>query len=193
MLEIVLSCLYNAEVSIYELALLPLDPSLLDNGMSLRRIKYLHACVEATKQALEHFLTFEAAQYPAIPCCVMFQFTRSIQVLYLLSIHEEPGWDRSAVRSCADVLDYISRIAAKLTEAHELYQTENTTTEYQNFKKTAGLLIKTSETWRQVLERTSETPAMASPSMNIGDGIDPTLIDLMNDYWAMGGIESYEG
>ena len=54
----------------------------------------------------------------------VLSFSHAAQVLYKLSVLDYPGWDRSVVRTTADVLLYFDQAASQLDQEAEEFQRE---------------------------------------------------------------------
>lgn len=116
--ETVLSFAYNTSVIIYELALTSHHPSTAFTAFDAQRLEYLNACLHATKAVADHFLSINVpSRYRGIHFMFVVQYSHAAQVLYRLSILEDPAWDRGAVRQTADVLDYLARAVARIEVA----------------------------------------------------------------------------
>ncbi|KAH8669084.1 hypothetical protein BX600DRAFT_266958 [Xylariales sp. PMI_506] len=196
---VLLSYLYNAQISIYELALLPPPVSASTSARPVRfkKLKYLDSCVEATKLSLENYLYFDVNAYIALPCSVMFHFGRSLQVLYWLSLVDEPGWDHSAVQERADVLDYNARIAERIEQAGVIFNSKGGRANYQVFSSAAAILRKTSGVWSQMLQKVGGSHRVASQSTTAANSstevvFDPLFSELLDDNWAIEMLGPYE-
>jgi hypothetical protein len=78
------------------------------------RLELLHNCLASVQRSLGNFFSFAPAEYVAFPFAVMCHLSHSVQMLYRLSMLEEPGWDRAAVRRAADILGILHEIGERL-------------------------------------------------------------------------------
>lgn len=83
--------------------------------LNIPRLEMLHQCLEAVKSNIANFFSFSPERYPGMPFALMVHFSHANQVLYRLSILDEPDWDRNAVRQTADIITVLNEAANKMS------------------------------------------------------------------------------
>ncbi|KAK9769016.1 putative Heterokaryon incompatibility protein-domain-containing protein [Seiridium cardinale] len=186
--------LYSAEAVIYELATFQPPSESPFKSLDYKRREYLHACLEAAKNFLDLFLTIEPEEYPGLPFWIMIEYAHSSQVIYRLSLLDDPGWDRSMARQTADIIYYLEKVASNMDQAHDVgdYSINGTDS---LFKKAAASLRMTIPTWTANLEQVGAFTAaqISNSASRANEPIDPMLMDFTDDTWLTDMFASWEG
>ncbi|KAH8664499.1 hypothetical protein BX600DRAFT_464559 [Xylariales sp. PMI_506] len=114
-----------AEVSIYAMAYMfsPEDEeplattSYARSSPEFERLECLWRSVEAVKTWIDAVLSIPPVEYTGVSFIVWSQLTRCFAVLFRLSMYDEPGWDRQAVRNKVDMASMLDKIIFNLDEA----------------------------------------------------------------------------
>lgn len=161
---------------IYEIALYhtPLAPT--DHVFSFRRPEYLYACVQSSKLVIENFISMEPLQYTSGSMYENLHIMHAIQTLHRLSLLDEPGWDRVAVRKMADVMSYLEQLVLKLEVAHTQVAMEFGVG-HSIWSRGAKRLKVALPKWSAGLDE----PTQTEPQDNLG--LDSMMLDLSSDAW----------
>ncbi|KAK6075904.1 heterokaryon incompatibility protein [Seiridium cupressi] len=186
--------LYSAEAVIYESATFQPPSESPFKSLDYKRREYLHACLEAAKNFLDLFLTIEPEEYPGLPFWIMIEYAHSSQVVYRLSLLDDPGWDRSMVRQTADIIYYLEKVALNMDQAHDVgdYSINGTDS---LFTKAAASLRMTIPTWTANLEQVGAFTAaqISNSASRANEPNDPMLMDFTDDTWLTDMFASWEG
>ncbi|KAI0123609.1 hypothetical protein BJ170DRAFT_639781 [Xylariales sp. AK1849] len=171
--------------------------------MDIPRLELLHSCLEAVKLSISVYLSFTPAEYPSFPFAVLCHLAHSIQMLYRLSMLDEPDWDRAAVRRSADIVAVLHEAGDKLGQvgaaAHIVHDggLDIFTRGEQTMRTTAAL-------WGASLAQTGvgTNNGMAPPALaesggpehaeNGADTAMPMTLDFGNDAWLIELLASWE-
>jgi hypothetical protein len=192
--EIIVSHLNTTKVVIYELATFQAPAA--HASYDFKRREYLYACLHASKAALDTFLSIEVATYPGVSFSIMIQFSHSCQVLYRLSLLEDPGWDRALVRQTADIIAYLERASAKTQEVHDMGYFDFGCTATENvFEKAAAGLRSATGIWNATLDQVGAVASRAQPTAGAiaDDPMEPVLAEILDDTWLTDMFVSWEG
>ncbi|KAI1863722.1 uncharacterized protein JN550_009422 [Neoarthrinium moseri] len=184
--------LRSTEVAIYELALSPQTSSSAYKIQDYRRREYLQMCLESAKAFMDVFLQIEPAEYCGIPLWLMIQFAHCAQAIYRLSLLDDPGWDRSAVRQFVDVLEILERAAVRMTAAHEACGYSINGSDKGVFTRSAAALRATIPQWSAALEQVGAIAARPTARTNPDLPVDPMLIDFTDDTWLTDVFSSWD-
>jgi hypothetical protein len=193
-LDVLLSYLYITEVLMYEIAFLPQGAPASRSNFNFKRLEYLNACLQSAKSSLDVFLSFEPLQYVGMSFPIILHFSYSIQILYRLSILEDPEWDRDVVRSTADVIWYLEQVAVKMGEVNEALRLEYIGMGTTSFARGAEAIRATIPLWNSVLERNANGPTTSPQgAAQGGDGFPDTgPANLSDDSWFMDIFASWD-
>lgn len=144
---------------------------------------------------MECFLTIAAEDYPGLPFWLMIEYAHSAQVLYRLSLLDDPGWDRATVRQTGNIIYYLEQTALKMQQAHELGQSGAEVSQETLFSKAAESLRRTIPVWTANLEQVGAFAAVQTgASTSAGNEfIDPMLIDFSDDTWLQDSFMAWDG
>lgn len=179
---------------IYELA--TFQATSAHASYDFKRREYLYACLNATKAGLDAFLSVDVASYPGVSFSVMIQFSHSAQVLYRLSLLEDPGWDRTLVRQTADVVAYLRRASVKTQEVHDMGYFDFGGTSDNMFEKAAAGLRSATGIWCATLDQVGAVATRAAqPTTGVvmEDPLEPVLAEVLDDTWLTDMFVSWEG
>jgi hypothetical protein len=110
-IEIVLSYVYFTEVLINELPLSTLETPRQTSDADFRRTECFFACLQAIKHCLENFVAFAPETVHSHPMMLNLHFSRCTQIVYRLSLIEDPSWNRSDIPHIVDVLGSLEQCA----------------------------------------------------------------------------------
>jgi hypothetical protein len=100
----------------------------------------------------------------------------AIQTLHRLSLLDEPGWDRLAVRKMADVISYLQQLVTKF-ELAQTHASKELGASDSIWARAAQRLTAALPKWSAGLD--NSTPVF--PLEN--SGLDSTLLDFTDDAW----------
>ncbi|KAH8196146.1 hypothetical protein TruAng_009681 [Truncatella angustata] len=192
----------STEVLIYELAMYQPPSSPPYKSHEYKRREYLQAAVESAKTFLETFISIDATGYLGLPFWLLIEYAHSSQVLYRLSLLDDPGWDRSMVRQTADIIYYLEQTAVKMDQAHEMGNFGVNGSDGSLFTKAAFALRMTIPSWTANLEAIGAVTAAQTEAQTISSTIgvqstnvqtDPMLMDFADDTWLTDMFASWEG
>lgn len=208
--------LRSTRILIYELAISHQPPSVY-SGFEYRRIEYLHACLQATKEYLDNFRLLDAGSIPVCCSSVLFHFACTMKVLYRLLLLDDPGWDRVNARKEVDIIFYLEQAAEKFEQAHRVAGIDNDDSEGDLFKRGGVALRLTIPTWRAALDQISGEAGCGTGGMAQGTGaggqpgggpgvggggggplgvrhpVDAMLMESMEDHWLSEMFLTWEG
>lgn len=167
--------MYNAEVMIYEIALLQNPSASPQQAFGFRRTQYLHACLEASKSVVENFLSCDGC----MSFYVIMHCMHGFQILHRLSILDDPEWDCAAARQVADVMGHYEQLVTLFENLHARVVLQTGAKETVWSRGAEKLKIGLPE-WRAGLD---QVPPIASISGQDAVGIDPMLSNLADDSW----------
>ncbi|RAL02599.1 transcription factor domain-containing protein [Aspergillus ibericus CBS 121593] len=107
----ILFYVYDAEISLYEVALA--QPR-ADTEMSTRRLDHLYTCIQLVKQFFDLFFTICPAEYTSLALPNLTQLSHCLVTLFRLSTLDYPGWDKAAVKDTVDILAVAEEIATRM-------------------------------------------------------------------------------
>ncbi|KAK7954855.1 Zn(II)2Cys6 transcription factor [Apiospora saccharicola] len=212
---VVTTNLKSTRILIYELAISHQPPSVY-SGFEYRRIEYLHACLQATKEYLDKFSILDAESIPVCCSSVLFHFACTMKVLYRLLLLDDPGWDRVSARKEVDIIYYLEQAVGKFEEAHQVAGIDNDDSEGDLFKRGGAALRLTIPTWRAALDQISGEAGSGANGMAPGGGVggqlgggagvasgggpsggphpvDAMLMESMEDHWLSEMFLTWEG
>ncbi|KIW11142.1 hypothetical protein PV08_10442 [Exophiala spinifera] len=175
---VVLACKYHAELSVCEMALSQLTST--SSNIGFEPIDALYACLNTVKLAFDQFFQIPISEYFAVSFPIFTQFTRSIAVLYKLTILDHPSWDIALVRSTVDLILVLDRLLNNLEQArHVCFDgTDN---------NVATRTIKGFTAVRLWCGSKLSAPAPLGLDMEPGDEVgvfaDTSTIDGLDDVW----------
>lgn len=150
-----------------------------------RRREYLQACLEAAKGFMECFLTIDPTEYRGLTFWIMIEYVHSAQLIYRLSLLDDPGWDRAMVRQTANIVYYLEQTASRFQQAHELEQYGANAADQTLFSKAYDSLKTTIPVWNASLEQVGAVANIQSGGGTsvAGEFVDPILMELNDDMW----------
>lgn len=160
--------------------------------LEYKRREYLQACLQAAKSFLDSFLAIDVSEYHALPFWIMIEYAHSAQVLYRLTVLDDPGWDRSMVRQTADIIYYLEQTAIKMDQAHEIGDYSVNGADGSLFTKACASLRATIPIWSANLGQLGAFTA-AENTVGVNGSIDPMLMDFMDDTFLTDMFASWDG
>lgn len=168
--KVVLFHLYQAEVTVYELAL-SRSATRVEN-VDVTRISHLYACLAATKNWLDLLLTLSPEEYVFLPVTIIFQVSHCLSTLFYLSTFDYPGWDKEAVTRIADLQSVSQEVIDRLGSVAEAAGIQNEGTDGDSWSKAARILPKLQASWASrlpnavAISETSDGQSSALPSVD---------------------------
>lgn len=161
---------------IYEMSLYQRPGAPTDHAFAFRRPEYLYSCVQSSKLVIENHLSFDMPHYTSNTMYENLHIMHAVQTLHRLSLLDEPGWDRVAVRKMADVMAYLEQLVIKLEDAHTHVAMEFGVS-YSIWSRAARRLKLALPKWGAGLDE----PTPTVPQENFG--LDSMMLDLSDDAW----------
>ncbi|RYP22129.1 hypothetical protein DL765_001888 [Monosporascus sp. GIB2] len=160
--RVVLTHLYSVEAQINELGLQNPAPSSPPVSMDFGRTECFEGFLRATKLWLEKYFSFEPAEYIGFTISMCLFFSRLTQILYRLSLTDDPTWDRAAVRHAVDLIATLEKGAARFASVARAAGFEGDGSDGGDiFTRVAHALQITIPNWRAKLEQAGAIPATA--------------------------------
>ncbi|ETS86473.1 hypothetical protein PFICI_00301 [Pestalotiopsis fici W106-1] len=176
--KVVLSYLYSSEAMISEQILFQHTLAQKSSTFDPGRLEALSVCTQAAKCCVENFLSIGADECAGISCFIMLHFSHSLQLLYRLSLLEEPAWDKATMQATINVLSYLNRAINHLSNAARLHKSNNI------FSKSAEALKATFPVWSAALKQTTSVPTATRNTAPVYDGPSSVYpMDLNDDSW----------
>ncbi|RYP60922.1 hypothetical protein DL771_010331 [Monosporascus sp. 5C6A] len=160
--RVVLTYLYGAEAQINELGLQNPGPSSPGVSMDFGRTEFFEGFLRATKLWLVKYLSFESAEYIGFTVSMYLFFSRLTQILYRLSLMDDPAWDRAAVHHAVDLIATLETAAARFAGVAPAAGFEGDGSDGDDgFTRAAHALQATIPSWRAKLEQAGAIPVTA--------------------------------
>lgn len=178
----------------------PLHSSLI-KPIDIPRLQTLHDCLQAVKLSLDNFLSFTPQEYRSFPFAILCHFSHSIQLLFRLSMLDEPDWDSGAARQSADIVAILGEVSNKMGQVGSAAGLTDDGVGGDIFTKGASVLKTTMHMWDAALRQNvaSRDVGMSRPapgdnaaSENACGGME-AMVDFGNDAWLMDMFTSWEG
>ncbi|KAK6387733.1 hypothetical protein LTS17_001002 [Exophiala oligosperma] len=115
---VVLAAKYYAQLSICEMALSQLTSTHFNVGF--QPLDALYSCLNTVKLAFDQFFQIPFSEYVGVSFPIFTQFSRSVVVLYKLSVLEHPSWDVGLVRSTVDLNRILDRLLSNVEQARHV-------------------------------------------------------------------------
>jgi hypothetical protein len=125
---------------------------------------------------IENHISFDMPLYTANSMYENLHLMHAVQTLHRLSLLDEPGWDRVAVRKMADVMAYLEQLVTKLENAHAHTAIE--------FGVEHSIWLRGSRRLKLALPKWGaglDDPTPTLPQENFD--FDPMTLDLGDDAW----------
>ena len=106
---------------------------------------------------------------------------QGLRTLYRLSIFDEAGWDRQAVRRTADVMAYLNHFVG-LTEKIHCQFADGSAAEYHMWSNSRDKLKSVIPLWKAGLDKAD---GIVDRGIDASEEpvIDPILMDFLDDTW----------
>ncbi|RYP72360.1 hypothetical protein DL769_004469 [Monosporascus sp. CRB-8-3] len=168
--RVVLTYLYSVEAQINELGLQNPAPSSPSAPMVFGRTEFFEGFLRATKLWVEKYFSFEPAEYIGFTISMYLSFSRLTQILYHLSLTDDPAWDRTAVRHAVDLIATLETGASRFAGVARAAGFEGDGSDgCDYFTRAAHALQATIPNWRAKLEQAGAIPVTApAPGDNAG-------------------------
>lgn len=174
--------LHSTETVINSLALAEYGPpSPYHRGYDSRRTEFLHQCLDSAKSTVDAYLSFSPTELTGISILPMLQFRHSTQLLYRLSLLEDPSWDRSFVGESIDIVRCLSQAADRFEMASDVAKSAGNRSGQKFLSKVASGLRNLTPAWSAALGQPGaagpEAGSIHTESMVLGFADDTWLQD----------------
>ncbi|RYO76008.1 hypothetical protein DL763_010830 [Monosporascus cannonballus] len=160
--RVILTHLYSVEAQINELGLRSPAASSLPVSMDFVRTECFEGFLRATKLWLEKYFSFEPTEYIGFTISMFLFFSRLTQILYRLSLTDDPAWDRAAVRHAVDLIATLETGASRFASvAHAAGFEGDGSDGGDTFTRAAHTLQATIPNWRAKPEQAGAIPTTA--------------------------------
>jgi len=110
-----MACFHYTKVSIHERAY-PADAALSCNMTGPQHLQCLCTSLEAAKSFVDLTFMMPPARWIEMPLHFRIQFMRCLVALYRLSVHEDPAWDKQAVRKTIDLMAVFDHVITSMEQ-----------------------------------------------------------------------------
>ncbi|KAH8664342.1 hypothetical protein BX600DRAFT_550399 [Xylariales sp. PMI_506] len=179
-------------VLIYELAIssTPLPITTIGEPTTCyRRIEYMNLCVQASRDFLDYFLQPDHVELRSGATSLLVQLGHCLQVLYRLSLLDDPSWDRQLVKETADVVSYLERGATKLQDAHYSKRRGKGLADEESLVHKAAMCLRmSSQVWAANLAQMGANAAPQQPQVDTFDfdmynPMDQIMMEFLDTSW----------
>lgn len=118
--ESILSYLYSTDTLICETVLSQRQPSSTYQTLDSEQLRILCEGLLSAKSQIENYLSFRPEHYSGMDMALVMQFRHSVQMVYRLSLLDDPGWNRASVSNTVDVIDCLEQAAQRLEQASKI-------------------------------------------------------------------------
>ncbi|KAH7117077.1 hypothetical protein B0J11DRAFT_108797 [Dendryphion nanum] len=175
------SYLISCEMTIYELALFRSSVTNSEKTYDFRRIEYLNSCLKAARACTDHFFAFDVESIIGMNFFLTLHCLQGLRTLYRLSIFDELGWDRAAVRRTSDVIAYLQRFVT-LAETVHRQLSGCVSPDFKMWSASAEKLKSVIPLWKAGLDKADGITAR--PNENVEEiTLDPMILDFLDDSW----------
>ncbi|KAH7323909.1 hypothetical protein BKA65DRAFT_76605 [Rhexocercosporidium sp. MPI-PUGE-AT-0058] len=174
----IMSSYHYTEVSICERAF-PAHTPISCSTTGLQHLQCMCDCLSATKSFIDLLFSMPQAGYLGMPLHYRMQCMRCLAALYRLSVHEDPGWDKQAVRNTIDLMAVFDRIIINLEQRSAGIENPDEDVMIQVCKVMKGFraFCSTKLVQEETLMGENSGQAMSDPD------IPPYFMDLTDDSW----------
>lgn len=102
------------------MVLLQRQSASLNLSLDLEEVDILNQGLLSAKSEIENYLSFKPGHYLGMDMALVLQFRHSVQMVYRLSLLEDPGWDRACVGDTVDMISCLEQAAQRLEQASEI-------------------------------------------------------------------------
>ncbi|CAG9989443.1 unnamed protein product [Clonostachys byssicola] len=161
-----------------------------NSWLDFQKAEHLHACLNACRQHLDNWSHFTIDELYCMSMPVHWYFARCTQILYRLSLINDPSWDKRTVRNAIDLLGVMEATAQRFLATAETKRLDVDSVSW--FTKAANALRHAVSIWGKALADDSsfdELNVMSQQSGSVdsipgvGVPVDLTSDDWMMDLW----------
>lgn len=158
-----------------------------NSWLDFRKAEHLHACLNACRQHLDNWSRFTIDELYCMSMPVHWYFARCTQILYRLSLMNDPSWDKRTVRDAIDLLGVMEATAQRFLATAESKRLDIDSVSW--FTKAASALRHAASIWGKALADDSSFDELNVLSQQNGS-VDSILgvgvpADLTSDDWMM--------
>ncbi|VUC24953.1 unnamed protein product [Clonostachys rosea] len=161
-----------------------------DNSwLDFRKAEHLHACLNACRQHLDNWSHFTVDDLYCMSMPVHWYFARCTQILYRLSLMDDPSWDKKMVRKATDLLSVMETTAQRFLTTAETKRLDVDSLSW--FTKAASALRHAVSIWGKALAEENsfdELNMVSHPGGSVDSTADVGNVvpsDLISDDWMM--------
>lgn len=177
--------MYDTELSLYEVALVK---PLADEEFSPQRLDHLYACLHVVKQFFDLFFTIPPAGYTSLALPYLTQVSHCLVTLFRLSTLDYPGWDKSTVKSTADILVIAEQIATRMGQVADAVGMRSEGAYGDPFSKLGMMMQKLRSEWAVRLPECPEVVADQSSGEPFWSSIEMGDLDCFMNWSEMGWV-----
>lgn len=177
--------MYDTELSLYEAALVK---PLADEEFSSQRLDHLYACLHVVKQFFDLFFTIPPACYTSLALPYFTQVSHCLVTLFRLSTLDYPGWDKSTVRSTADILVIAEQIATRMGQVADAVGMHSEGAYGDAFSKLGMMMQKLRSEWAVRLPEYPEVAGEQSSGEQFWSSIELGDPDCLMNWSEMGWV-----
>ncbi|KAK3903975.1 transcriptional regulator WAR1 [Staphylotrichum tortipilum] len=172
--DTILSGISYTELAICEVAITK-SKTVLNGAMSdMQRYEAMEACLGAVSDWFDRHFSIPSYVYIGMTFSYWWGMAHCLLTLYRLSILDDPGWDRRAVRNRIDLLAILDRLKAGFDEvAVQRRRDAGPTVEEDSFYKFSKMATSMKHSWAPELAA-GGAPAPSAPMAAAGPFIDST-------------------
>ena len=151
-------------------------------GRGNQRLDSLYACLHATKNWFDLFLSLSPASYVGLTMPIFTQMAFCILALYRLATFDDPVWDRGLVRDTADLSLILGQIIEKSSQVKAAVNLDPGTSEDKDMFSGNARTLKAIKTWWD-----AKVAAELNDNNNNNMGLNETLgemnMEFFDDVW----------
>ncbi len=173
--DTILSGISYTELAICEVAITK-PKTVLNGAMSdMQRYEAMEACLGAVNEWFDRHFSIPSYVYIGMTFSYWWGMAHCLLTLYRLTILDDPGWDRRAVRNRMDLLAILDRLKAGFDEvAVQRRRDAGATVDEDLFHKFSKMAISMKHSWAPELAAAGGTPAPNTAMAAAGSFVDST-------------------
>jgi len=173
--DTILSGISYAELAICEVAIAK-PKTVVTGAMSdMQRYEAMEACLGAVSEWFDRHFSIPSYVYIGMTFSYWWGMSHCLLTLYRLTILDDPGWDRRAVRDRMDLLAILDRLKAGFDEvAVQRRRDAGQTVDEDTFQKFSKMSSSMKHNWAPELAAAGGTPAPTAAMAATGSFMDST-------------------
>lgn len=174
--DLLLLHLYSTEVKVHEIAFL--KAPIVINSPGFQRIDFLYACLNATKNWVDLFLSFPPASYVGFSIPIFTQMAHCIIIIFRLLTFDDPVWDRGLVRDTTDLSLILGKIVEKLGQVKVVADIDHGALEDKDIFSWTAWTIRSIKTWWE-----AKLGAESTDNIAFNETLGGMNLDFSDDVW----------